>query len=341
MTSARRVLNRRPTGRCLAGWCLAAALGTATAACGGGGDGPPAAPPTAPTPPAAGPPDRPVGPFVVGQPVRDAQAWIEYTPGDAPLVLIAPHGGLLAPASLPDRSCSGCVVANDTNTQALARAIVDTFTARTGRRPHLVVNLLHRRKFDGNRDLPEAAAGTAALQVPWEWLHAAVDSARADVVRRHARGLVLDLHGHAHAIARLELGYLLSASQLRLADAELAGANLFMSTSIARLVGDARGAPGGPELLRGVTSLGGLLEARGIPAVPSPSAPAPRVGEEYFNGGYNTLRHGSRSGGPLDAIQIEHHFTGVRDTEANRARYAAVLTDALVVLLEERYGWRP
>jgi hypothetical protein len=312
------------------------------AACGGGEGGSAPTGPTRPSPPETAPPaNRPTGPFAVGQAVLDDAGWIQYTPGDAPLVLIAPHGGLLTPAALPDRTCTDCVTANDTNTQALARAIADTFTARTGRRPHLVVNLLHRRKFDANRDLAEASGGTATLRAPWEWMHAAIDSARVDVVRRHGRGLVLDLHGHAHAIARLELGYLLTASQLRLTDAELAAGNLFPSSSIARLVTDARGAPGGAELLRGATSLGGLLERRGIPAVPSPAAPAPRVGEDYFNGGYNTLRHGSRAGGPLDAIQIEHHFTGVRDTEASRARYAAALTDALVEFLADRYGWTP
>lgn len=325
---------------------LALALMLALAACGGGGESvaPPTGPGPGPTPPPT-PVDRPTGPFVVGRAVFDAQEWIEYTPGDAPLVLIAPHGGLLSPANLPDRTCADCVTANDTNTQALARAIADTFTARTGKRPHLIVNLLHRRKFDGNRDLPEASAGNATLRAPWEWMHAAVDTARADVARRHRRGLVLDLHGHAHSIARLELGYLLTASQLRLSDAQLLSGGLFGGTSIARLVTDARGAPGGPELLRGATSLGGLLERRGIPAVPSPSAPAPLVGEDYFNGGYNTARHGSRTGGgdgaALDAIQIEHHFTGVRDTELNRARYASALTDALVELLAQRYGWLP
>jgi hypothetical protein len=322
---------------------LAIALTLALAACGGGGES--VSPPTGPGPaPGPTPVDRPTGPFVVGRAMVDAQAWIEYTPGDAPLVLIAPHGGLLAPASLPDRSCTDCVTSNDTNTQALARAIADTFTARTGKRPHLIVNLLHRRKFDGNRDFPEASAGNATLRGPWEWMHAAVDTARAEVARRYTRGLALDLHGHAHSIARLELGYLLTAAQLRLSDAQLLSGGLFGGTSIARLVTDARGAPGGPELLRGATSLGGLLERRGIPAVPSPSAPAPQVGEEYFNGGFNTLRHGSRAGsneGALDAIQIEHHFTGVRDTELNRARYAAALTDALVELLADRYGWRP
>jgi hypothetical protein len=340
-----RVDNAPPAGAVAV--CRAVALGAAVAlslaACAGGGaDRTPA--PTAPTPrpPApVAPPDLPTGPFVVGQPLLDAARWIEYTPGDAPLVLIAPHGGLLTPASLPDRSCSGCITANDTNTQALARAIADTFTARTGRRPHLVVNLLHRRKFDANRDLAEASGGTAALAAPWTWLHAAVDSAREQVVRRHARGLVLDLHGHAHAIARVELGYLLTATQLRLSDADVDLARLLSLSSIARLGTDARGAPAPSELLRGPTSLGGLLGRRGIPAVPSPDAPAPRPDEEYFNGGFNTSRHGSRNGGALDAIQLEHHFPGLRDTDANRGRYAAILTDALVELLAERYGWRP
>jgi len=311
--------------------------------CGGGTPDAPVAPVTPPPPPPpATAPELPSRPFVVGQAITNARQWIEYTPGDAPLVLVAPHGGLLAPAELLDRGCAGCVTVNDANTQALARAIVDSFTARTGRRPHLVANLLHRRKFDGNRELGEATSGNAAGLAPsWEWMHAAIDSARADVVRRAGRGLLIDLHGHAHAIARLELGYLLSASQLRLSNAELASGSLLGVSSIARLATDARGAPSVGELLRGPTSLGGLLSARGVPAVPAPAAPAPLVGEDYFSGGYNTDRHGSRRGGLVDAIQIECHFAGVRDTPENRARFAGILTDALLVLLRDRYGWTP
>ncbi len=301
---------------------------------------PPAPPPTAPPPPSA--PEVPSRPFVVGQAITNSRQWIEYTPGDAPIVIVAPHGGLLSPSELLDRACAGCVTVNDANTQALARAIVDSFTSRTGRRPHLVANLLHRRKFDGNRELGEATSGnTIMLASSWEWMHAAVDSARADVVRRAGRGLLIDLHGHAHDIARLELGYLLGASQLRLSNAELAAGNLLGASSIARLATDARGTPSVGELLRGPSSLGGLLAARGIPSVPSPAAPAPLVGEDYFSGGYNTDRHGSRRGGFVDAIQIECHFAGVRDTPESRARFAGILTDALLVLLHDRYGWTP
>ena len=329
-------LDRSPNAlvrRVLGGFLVASLL-----ACGGSDAGPTL--PSPPTPPSV--PDIPTGPFAVGTAYTDEKGWIQYTAGDAPLVLIAPHGGLLSPSALPDRDCSGCVTGNDLNTQELARAIADTFATRTGRRPHLIANLLHRRKFDGNRELTEATDGnTAALGASWNWMHGAVDTARNDVVRRWSRGLVLDLHGHAHAIARLELGYLLTATQLRLDNAALTASGALSSSSISRLIAEARSGRAPAEMLRGANSLGGLLQARGYDAVPSPAAPAPLVGEEYFNGGYNTSRHGSRTGSTIDAIQVECHFAGVRDTPASRAAFASALVDALLVLLDEEYDWRP
>lgn len=317
--------------------CLATLI--SAAACSEQGTAP--AGPTPPPPPSPTS-DVPSGPFTAGTEYTHVSRWIQYTAGDAPLVIIAPHGGTLAPAELRDRNCSACVTVNDQNTQDLARRIAVAFAARTGRRPHLVVNLLSRRKFDANRALIEATDGnTSQLGSPWRWMHGVVDSAKADVARRWQRGLVIDLHGHAHTIQRLELGYLLTASQLRLSDAELTSGNALASSSIARLIADARTTRAPGAMLRGATSLGGLIEARGYPAVPSPAAPAPLAGEAYFNGGYNTDRHGSSSGGMLDAIQIECHFAGVRDTEANRTAFADALADALIVLLTVEYGWQP
>ncbi len=288
---------------------------------------------SAPAPPA-------VTGYVVGQPVTDPQGWIEYTPGDAPLVIIAPHGGALAPAQLPDRTCTGCVTVNDANTQDLARLVVLAFLQRTGARPHLVVNQLSRRKFDGNRDVAEATGGTALLTAPWSWMHGAIDSARAAVTRRSGRGLVIDLHGHAHDIARLELGYLLGDSDLRQGDAALAAGNAMARTGVARLATDSRSAPDRSiTLLRGPNSLGALLFAAGYPVVPSPMDPAPLVGQAYFDGGYNTARHGSRDGGSLDAIQLECHYDRVRDTAASRAAFATALAGVLAAYLERHYGW--
>jgi hypothetical protein len=323
---------------------LAAAL---LVACGGGGEpsvptgpGTPTTPTTPTGPPPAPTPTGPVGPFTVGVPVVDTRAWMEYVPGDAPLVLIAPHGGTLLPSQLPDRSCSGCVTVNDANTQELARAIADAFARRTGARPHLVVNRLHRRKFDGNRAIIEATGGTSMLEASWFWFHEAVDTARADVVRRHQRGLVLDLHGHAHGVARLELGYLLTAGELRASDSALSADNAMARSSIARLAADARAGERGTALLRGAEALGTQLHAAGYPSVPSAQDPAPLAGQDYFTGGYNTVRHGSIGGGALDAIQVESHFAGVRDSEASRAAFAEVLARELARFLERHYGWR-
>lgn len=312
------------------------------AAC-SGGEAPMPAPtgPVAPPDPVVPPsPTGPVGPLVVGQTYTDKAAYVEYLVGDAPLVLVAPHGGALTPATLPDRTCSACVTVADANTQELTRAVADTFFARTGKRPHIVINRLHRRKFDANRDVTEATGGNRGLDTTWLWMHAAIDSARSRVVRSGTRGLLIDMHGHGHDVPRLELGYLLSAATLRQDNATLVASGAMARTSIAQLATSSRStADRGVALLRGPNSLGALLVARGVPAVPSPTDPAPLVGEEYFNGGYNTERHGSLDGAALDAIQIEHHFTGVRDNATTRGVYARSLVQALLAYLALHYGW--
>lgn len=323
----------------------AATLLLVVAACGGSDPRGPSDPgngPSAPTGPTGPSGTEPVGPLSVGVPYADPPGYIEYIPGEAPLVLLAPHGGTLSPATLADRTCSGCVTTADLNTQELARAIADAFLRRTGRRPHLVINRLHRRKLDANRDVAEATGGTVALESSWRWWHAAVDSSRSRIAGSGGRGLLIDLHGHAHAVPRIEVGYLLSDAELRQTDAQLGAANAMVRTSVARLSTDTRSVSDrGVALLRGPQSLGTLLAGAGYPAVPSATDPAPKVGEDYFNGGYNTQRHGSLNGGALDAVQFEHNLAGVRDTDANRTRYADALAALLVPWLERHYGWRP
>ncbi|MBX9929029.1 MAG: hypothetical protein K2X99_08960 [Gemmatimonadaceae bacterium] len=282
----------------------------------------------------------PVDSLAVGVPITDTNGWVELTLGTAPLVLVAPHGGSIAPASLADRSCAVCVTGNDANTQDLARRIVESFAQRTGRRPQLVVNRLDRAKFDANRDRDEATGGAPVLFDTWATFHRFIDSASARAVRAgNGRALLLDLHGHAHPIARIELGYLLSESTLRASDATIQAA--LTQSSIARLVVDRRSGDDPLTVLRGATSFGGALAAAGYAAVPSPTAPAPLVGEPFFDGGYNTQRHGSRAGGVVDAIQLEHPFPGLRDSAANRQRYADSLAAITVRFLQRQYGWTP
>jgi N-formylglutamate amidohydrolase len=264
---------------------------------------------------------------------------VSSSDGTIPVVIVAPHGGDLSPDSLPIRVCSGCVTANDLNTQALAQEIAATFERRIGRRPFLVINRLHRTRFDGNREQAEATASYAPLFPVWDHWQASIDSARVRAARVHARAIVIDLHGHAHAIQRLELGYLLTATQLRLTDDQLHAT--LTNSSVARLHQLKPAGDSGAALIRGPRSLGSRLVALGVPSVPSATTPAPLVGEDYFNGGYNTVRHGSRSGGTADAIQIETHWTGLRDTEASRRAFSEHLVTALLGLLADYYGWTP
>ena len=59
--------------------------------------------------------------------------YIEYLPGDLPLVISAPHGGREKPEEIPSRTQG--VVDIDTNTQELARTIADEIHANdSGRR---------------------------------------------------------------------------------------------------------------------------------------------------------------------------------------------------------------
>lgn len=100
-----------------------------------------------------------------------------------------------------------------------------------------------------------------------------------------------------------------------------------------------------PELLRGDGSIGALYTEQGFPAVPSPEYPSP--GEDpYFTGGYNTRRHtcgdeatsvGGRSGGMICGVQIEANYSGVRDTEANRARFAEATAQVLSTFLPAQW----
>ncbi len=307
-------------------WALGtiAVLGALGCAGGSEGDGGVIAPPP------GGP--GPVAPL-------DVSGWVEVTDGTIPVVVVAPHGGDLAPVDLPDRDCVDCVVINDANTRALAFAISDAFQRRSGKRPFVVVNRLHRRKFDANRDLEEATDGHSPLAPMWALFHTRIDSAKARAVRVHPRALLIDLHGHAHAVPRLELGYLLSAANLRLADSILMP--LVAASSVAGLDAVAASGDSGVALLRGPRAFGTRLAALGFPTVPSAGDPAPASGESYFDGGYNTQRHGSRVGGPVDAIQIECNYLGVRDSDASRTAFAEAFVTATLAYLADHYGWVP
>ncbi len=276
-------------------------------------------------------------PYTPGQAYFGAQNYIEYVAGNLPLILSAPHGGYLNPTSIPDRDCTGCTYVMDGSTQELARALANAVYARTGCYPHVVINRLHRRKMDANRDLPEAADGDPIAEQAWTEFQGFLDGAHDAISQTFGKGLYIDLHGHGHAEQRLELGYLLTKSELQLPDASLNLGSQVAGSSIRRLALQNVTGTDHAGLLRGEYSLGTLLSDLGYPAVPSAADPFPDGADLYFNGGYNTARHGSQSGGLVDAIQIECNRTGIRDSLPNLLRFADSLSVALLNYLERHY----
>lgn len=262
-----------------------------------------------------------------------AQPFVEIQQGDFPLILSAPHGGYLTPDSLADRTCSACVTVRDSRTQEWARLLADDIEQRTGRRPWVVINLLARVKLDANREVGEAADGDPNATMAWEAYHAGLEAARQDVSARFGGGLLLDLHGHGHSVERFELGYLLTASQLRQSDAAL---EVRAGLSSIRALHSRSGVSFG-TLLRGPDSFGDMLFQTGIPSTPSPADPAPLAGEAFFSGGYITARHGSRDGGMVDAIQLEAHYPGMRDSDLHVAELASRVGGAVLAFLEHWY----
>jgi hypothetical protein len=257
--------------------------------------------------------------------------YMEYDAGDLPVVITAPHGGSLTPVELPDRTGSAITTATDTQTEALAHAISDAFMASTGHRPHLVICRLRRTKIDANREIVEAAQGNRLTERAWAEFHSFAEAARQAVLDASGTGFYIDLHGHGHEMQRLELGYLLTSTDLSQSDAALDATSAYRDKSSIRTLATEASVPFS-VILRGSGSLGALFESNGFPAVPSVSQPSPG-NDPYFDGGYNTARYGSRDGGGMSGVQIETNYTGVRDSPFDRAKFGQALVNVLSAYL--------
>ena len=270
-----------------------------------------------------------------GQHYYGRRDYVEYIPGELPVILSSAHGGPLVPEEIPDRSYG--VLRNDLNSLELTLAMRQALIDLTGQAPHVILSHLHRSKLDANREVEEAAQNSPYAELAWEEFQGWVVTARSIVSGDFGKGLYFDIHGHGHDIDRLELGYLLTTEELNRPDINLNSLDIVARTSI-RELGRTSPIPFS-QLLRGPTSLGGLFQEEDIPSVPSPAAPGPGD-DPYFRGGYNTRRHGSLDDFEVvDGIQIEHHYQGVRDSGENRAAYAAKVAVVIRKFMLEHYGF--
>lgn len=270
-----------------------------------------------------------------GVTVWGTNKYVEYIPGTAPVILGSPHGGDLKPPGIRDRTWGALV--QDGRTQETTRALADAVARLTGRRPHVVISHLHRIKLDPNRAIDEAAQGNLDAELAWAEFHGFLDAAKATVAAGWGRGLYAEIHGHAHPEARVELGYALGSADLAQPDSVLDW-NVYVEMSTLRALGFHTPASFS-ALVRGPTSLGAGLEARGYATVPAPGLPDP-MGAAYFGGGYGVQRHGSRDGGTIDAIQIELP-PAWRFLAADRERFGDDLAAELAQLFLQHYAMTP
>lgn len=272
-----------------------------------------------------------------GESTFTADRYVESVSGDLPIVLTAPHGGALKPDAIANRKEG--VLGADLNSLELTRALAAELFARTGRHPALVASHLHRSKLDPNREIKEAAQGDPTAEFAWREFHAALRAALDATVARHGFAFLIDLHGHSHPIARLELGYALDSAQLNRSDATFDTSGLITLSTLRDL--HARSAPAltPSALIRGPRSLGALYQAAGLRAIPSPQEPQPDA-NPFFAGGYIVRTYTAPPDTPkVDGLQIESPRVGVRDTAENRARFARLTVDVLTAFLREYYAF--
>ncbi len=284
------------------------------------------------------------------QTAGDTRNYIEYIPGNLPIIISAPHGGIQQSgqtiggifypdndSSLPDRSCG--TNERDDNTDILVREIQKEIFELTGCYAHVIINNLHRSKLDPNREINEATCGNANAADHWTAFHGFIDQASASVEANWGKGLYIDLHGQSHSVPRIEAGYNITADELN--SSNLNAASIINKSTIRNLVNNNLNNLTHEQLIRGNNSLGEMFQnasgifyaslghagcgsTNGYRTVPSATNNGGGTcddtrpyGNAYFDGDfYNNRRHGSGNG-TSDGTGGAGNIDGIM-TEVNR-----------------------
>lgn len=252
------------------------------------------------------------GDWQVGTTYADKHYMSEYQVGDFPLILSVPHGGSMNPLVIPDRDCPKAVRGTDMRTIELTREIQKVLMKDYGVRPHIIVSNLSRRKVDLNKEIVAGTCGNTEAKPGWQQYHTYLDTAIAEATRRHEGVLLLDMHVHAHAIQRLELGYLINGKAINNA---YHGNNLEALTkksSLTNIIPQEKKQLL-HDLLFGKKAFGTLAENNGIRAIPSQQDPYPEYDEKYLNRGYITQHYTSPDYPEVHGIQVEINRSVRRD----------------------------
>ena len=162
--------------------------------------------------------------------------------------------------------------------------------------------------------------------------HAFIELAKSQVTEDWGAGHYIDVHTNGHEEGWIEIGLGISGSKLNESDEALA--KRCSESTVAWLCSE--GGADFVEVVRGETSLGGLLMAAGHLSVPSPELPGPGDGG-FFYAGWNTWEHGSNDEGSIDATHLETYWSFMLDSA--REEYSTDLAQALRDFMGAHYGF--
>ncbi len=204
-------------------------------------------------------------------------------PGELPVILAAPHGGLGEVPGCGERSPVGARFVNrpDAATERLTLAIAEELQRLTGKAPYLVIARFHRKYIDANRRSGEAYAdpGCAAA---YDAYHGAIRKQVDELRARHPAAMLFDIHG-----------------QSAYRDSILRGTR--HGDTVRALLARA-----GAAAITGPDSVFGRLAALGYAIVPgNNSSPTDRVEARNYIGGYTVDTYGSHRDQGIDAMQLE------------------------------------
>lgn len=219
---------------------------------------------------------------------------------------IVPHGGEAEPEDIPIRKLG--VVDPDGKTIQLSRFVYQALLkifSKSNRKPHMIINHLHRTRIDQNRKREGGEMGFAdtleggATQT-YDEFHNSIAKAKESVLKQFGSGHLFDLHGQSHAEMWTEGGFGLPIDLLYLND------NEFNSQPNKGTVANLSKQFDFSEIIRGPKAIGTILHEKGWRSIPSKQIPNPgNSRNQYFNGGFIVRYYGSTTSGTLDSTQLE------------------------------------
>jgi hypothetical protein len=264
--------------------------------------------------------------LVVGQSYFGANNYVEYIPGNLPIIIGAPHAGSLTPAHLPIELDRG----TDGGTLQSSLLVMDSIMQATnGCRPHLIINHLHPKIFVCTGDMIEASGLHSEVNQAWFDFNNFIEIAKTKTNDDWGKGHYFEMHTTARVRNQIGLG--LSANNLSLPDVTL---STMASASTVKHLCTVGGADF-LEVVKGDTCLGSLLEAEGWNSSPSYADPQPA--SPFFYAGKNTWRHGSNAFGAIDATHIESSAAYI-NSSTNRPQYSGDLAKAMLTFMETFYN---